>query len=66
VEHNEWMNDQVKEEIEALRRTHGFEENEALARCHLMKARKLINALRHADVLSLGEDRSRGERWRDE
>ena len=27
----DWMNDQLRDEIETLRRTHGFEEDEALA-----------------------------------
>ena len=29
LDHNEWMNDEVREEIEDLQRTHGFEEDEA-------------------------------------
>jgi hypothetical protein len=29
------MNEQLKEEIESLRRTHGFEEDEAVAYWHL-------------------------------
>ena len=31
LDHNEWMNDEVREQIEDLRRTHGFEVNEAVA-----------------------------------
>jgi hypothetical protein len=31
VEHYEWMNDQVREEIETLQRTYGFDKDEALA-----------------------------------
>jgi hypothetical protein len=38
VEHYEWMNDQVRKEIEDLQRTHGFDEDEALAYWHLRHA----------------------------
>ena len=35
VEHYEWMNDQIRKEIEDLQRTYGFDEDEALAYWHL-------------------------------
>jgi hypothetical protein len=31
MEHYEWMNDQVRKEIEDLQRSYGFDEDEALA-----------------------------------
>jgi hypothetical protein len=31
VEHYEWMNDQLRQEIEELQRTYGFDKEEALA-----------------------------------
>jgi hypothetical protein len=39
------MNEQLKEEIESLRRTHGFEEDEAVAYWHLAEARRLMISL---------------------
>jgi hypothetical protein len=42
VEHAEWMNAEVREEIEDLQRTHGFEEREAIAYWHLAEARRLM------------------------
>jgi hypothetical protein len=35
VEHYEWMNAQVRQEIEDLQRTYGFDEDKALAYWHL-------------------------------
>ncbi len=58
MEHNEWMNDQVREEIEDLRHTHGFEEDEAVAFWHISQAGKLMNDMRSADV---NEDMDRFE-----
>jgi hypothetical protein len=49
VERNEWMNDQVSEEIEDLQQTHGFEEDEASAFWHLREAGRLMNEMRRAD-----------------
>ena len=46
VEHYEWMNDQVRKEIEDLQRTHGFDEDEALAFWHLRHAGILLLAMR--------------------
>src|SRR5215207_1019373 len=54
LDHNEWMNDEVREEIEDLQRTHGFEEDEAVAFWHLQQAGKQINALWRATL---------GRRW---
>ena len=45
MEHREWMNEQLKEEVETLRRTHGFEEDEAVAYWHLAEARRLMISL---------------------
>jgi hypothetical protein len=50
LDHDEWMNDEVREEIEDLQRTHGFEEDEAVAFWHLQQAGKQINALWRADL----------------
>jgi hypothetical protein len=63
VEHAEWMNAEVREEIEDLQRTHGFEEREAVAFWHLRQAGKLMNDMRHADVL---EEIDRQERRGDQ
>jgi hypothetical protein len=57
VEHEAWMNAQVREEIEDLRRRFGFEEREAGAAWHLRRAAELIAELRKADV----EERLRRE-----
>ena len=51
MEQADWMNDQLRGEIEALRRTHGFEEDEALAFWLLQQAEKQMDALRQADVV---------------
>jgi hypothetical protein len=42
VEHYEWMNDQVRQEIEDLQRTYGFDKDEALAYWHLRHAGTLL------------------------
>jgi hypothetical protein len=44
-----WMNDQIRDEIETLRRTHGFEE-EAIAFWYLQQAAKQMHALRREDI----------------
>jgi hypothetical protein len=51
MEQADWMNDRVRGEIESLQRTHGFEEDEALAFWLLQQAEKQMDALRQADVL---------------
>ena len=50
MERADWMNDQVRDEIETLRRTHGFEEEEALAFWYLQQAAKHMRALRQEDI----------------
>ena len=51
MEQADRMNDRVRGEIESLQRTHGFEEDEALAFWLLQQAEKQMDALRQADVL---------------
>jgi hypothetical protein len=46
----DWMNDQLRDEIEALRHAHGFEEEEALAFWYLQQAAKQMHALRQEDI----------------
>jgi hypothetical protein len=46
VEHYEWMNDHVRQEIEVLQSTFGFDEDEALAYWHLRHAGTLLLAMR--------------------
>jgi hypothetical protein len=50
MERADWMNDQLRDEIETLRRTHGFEEEEALAFWYLQQAAKHMHALRQEDI----------------
>jgi hypothetical protein len=42
MERADWMNERVREEIESLQRTYGFEEDEAVAYWHLRDAGHLI------------------------
>jgi hypothetical protein len=56
VEHYEWMNDQVRQEIEDLQRTYGFDENEALAYWHLRHAGILLLAMRRTAAPELAEE----------
>ena len=42
MEHDESMNDQVRKEIEALQRTHGYAEEEAEVAWHLGRAQHLL------------------------
>jgi hypothetical protein len=51
MEPAEWINEQVRGEIETLQRTHGFEEDEAVAFWPLQQTAKQMNALRRVDVL---------------
>ena len=51
MEPAEWINEQVRGEIETLQRTHGFEEDEAVAFWLLQQTAKQMNALRRVDVL---------------
>jgi hypothetical protein len=55
VEHYEWMNDQVRKEIEVLQRTYGFDEDEALAYWHLRHAGTLLLAMMRTDELKLDD-----------
>jgi hypothetical protein len=50
MERADWMNDQVREQIEDLQQTHGFVEEEAVAFWHLSQAGKLMNDMRRADL----------------
>ena len=52
MEPADWINDQVSEELEDLQRTHGFEEDEALAFWLLQQAAKQMNSLRRGDILN--------------
>jgi hypothetical protein len=45
VDHADWMNDAVRQEIEALQRTHGFEDDEAIAFWHLRGAGLLMSEM---------------------
>jgi DNA gyrase/topoisomerase IV subunit A len=56
VEHYEWMNDQVRQEIEDLQRTYGFDEDEALAYWHLRHARILLLAMIRTAAPELAEE----------
>jgi hypothetical protein len=62
VEQAEWMNEQVREEIRELQQRFGFEEREALAFWHFQQAGKLMNEMRHADVLAeIDREERRGQ-----
>jgi hypothetical protein len=50
MEDAEWMNEQVREEIEGLKRDYGFEEDEAEAFWHLQQAGKRMNAMWRSDL----------------
>ena len=56
VEHYEWMNDQVRKEIEVLQRTYGFDEDEALAYWHLRHAGTLLLAMRRTEASERAEE----------
>jgi len=59
------MNDQVREEIEDLQQTHGFEENEAVAYWHLRQLWSMLVDMRRTDDLKLASRREeRGEEYR--
>lgn len=51
MEDNGWMSEQVKEEIEDLQQTHGFEEDEATAFWHLQRAATLIVEMSKTEIL---------------
>ena len=56
MEHYEWMNDQVRQEIEDLQRTYGFDEDEALAYWHLRHAGILLLAMRRTAAPEQAEE----------
>jgi hypothetical protein len=56
VEHYEWMNDQLRKEIEDLQRAYGFDEDEALAYWHLRHAGTLLLAMRRTSALERAEE----------
>ena len=59
MERAEWMNAEVWEAIEYLRRTYGFEEREAIAYWHLSEASRWMTALAQADQERLVAARAR-------
>ena len=62
MEHYEWMNDQVRKEIEDLQRTYGFDEDEALAYWHLRHAGTLLLAMRRTGAPELAEQGEESDR----
>jgi len=56
VEHYEWMNDQVRQEIEDLQRSYGFDKDEALAYWHLRHAGTLLLAMRRTGAPEIAEE----------
>ena len=62
MEHYEWMNDQVREEIETLQRTYGFDEDEALAYWHLRHAGTLLLAMRRTGAAKLAGEGDESDR----
>jgi hypothetical protein len=56
VEHYEWINDQLRKEIEDLQRTYGFDEDEALAYWHLRHAGTLLLAMRRTHAPQRSEE----------
>ena len=56
MEHYEWMNDQLRKEIEDLQHTYGFDEDEALAYWHLRHAGTLLLAMRRTDAPERAEE----------
>jgi hypothetical protein len=56
VEHYEWMNDQVRKDIEDLQRTYGFDADEALAYWHLRHAGTLLLAMRRTHAPERAEE----------
>jgi hypothetical protein len=66
MEHADWMNEQVRGEIETLQDTHGFEEDEAVAFWHLGQAGKLMNDMKRDDRqedMDLYEGQDNQEMW---
>jgi hypothetical protein len=61
MEQGEWMNEQIKQQIEDLRRRFGFEEQEAVAFWHLREARALIVEMLLADEGAHESNEGEGE-----
>jgi hypothetical protein len=61
MEQGEWMNEQIKQQIEDLRRRFGFEEQEAVAFWHLREARGLIVEMLLADEGAHESNEGEGE-----
>jgi hypothetical protein len=51
VEDNGWVSELVKDEIEDLQRTRGFEEDEATAFWHLQRAAKLMFGTSKTEII---------------
>jgi hypothetical protein len=63
VEHYEWMNEEVRKEIEDLQRTYGFDEDEALAYWHLRHAGTLLLAMRRTGAPERSEEGDNYTGW---
>ena len=64
MEHEAWMNEQIREEIADLRRRFGFEQEEAVACWHLRRAAKLMRGMWQAGIqeeMAQEEHRSEAE-----
>jgi hypothetical protein len=62
VENYEWMNDQVRQEIEDLQRTYSFDEDEAIAYWHLRHAGTLLLAMRRTAAPEPAEEENESAR----
>jgi hypothetical protein len=62
VEHYEWMNEQVRQEIEDLQRTYGFDRDEATAYWHLRHAGTLLLAMRRTVAAKLAGEEEESDR----
>jgi hypothetical protein len=49
VENAEWMNEDLRQEIEDLRQKYGLEQREAIAFWHLLEARQIMTDLTNED-----------------
>ena len=56
------MNDQVRQEIEDLQRTYGFDKDEALAYWHLRHAGTLLLAMRRTGAPEIAQDQEESVR----
>ena len=56
MEHSEWINDQVRQEIANLQCDYGFDEDEALAYWHLRHAGTLLLAMRRTGAPERAEE----------